>query len=145
MVRTPKHPCGICHKNVNKYGILCNQCNFWHHIKCNNISVTEYEALSTEPDDVPWFCINCAATHRESIFPFGSIENETLLNLFDFDKPSVVDSYRHLKLPLVSPTCLTCKTMILMNISHLILTLTIILFRIYLLLTFLPLIFLFYI
>ena len=90
MVRTPKHPCGICHKNVSKYGILCNKCNFWRHIKCNNISVTEYEALSTEPDDVPWFCINCTITYHESIFPFGSIENETLLNLFD--KPSVVDS-----------------------------------------------------
>ena len=92
MVRTPKHPCGICHKNVYKHGIFCNHCNFWHHIKCNKISVAEYEDLSTEPDDVPWFCINCTIRNRESIFPFGPIENETLLNLFYYDKPSVVDS-----------------------------------------------------
>ncbi len=92
MVRTPKYPCGICHKNVNNNGILCNTCNFWHHIKCNNISVSEYEALSNEPDDVPWFCINCSINYNKSIFPFGSIENEPLSYLFDFDKPSVVDS-----------------------------------------------------
>ena len=39
-----------------------------------------------------WFCINCTITYHESIFPFGTIENETSINLFDFDKPSVVDS-----------------------------------------------------
>ena len=89
---SPKYPCGICHKNVNKNGIFCDKCNFWHHIKCNDISVSEYEALSSEPDDVPWFCINCTITYHESIFPFGSIENEALSNLFNFDKPSVVDS-----------------------------------------------------
>ena len=55
-------------------------------------SVSEYEALSNEPDDVPWFCINCTITYHESIFPFGSIENEALSNLFNVDKPSVADS-----------------------------------------------------
>ena len=89
---SPKYPCGICHKNVNKNGIFCDKCNFWHHIKCNNISAPEYEALSNEPDDVPWFFINCTITYHKSIFPFGSIENEALANLFNFDKPSVVDS-----------------------------------------------------
>ena len=54
--------------------------------------MAEYETLSNEPDDFPWFCISCTITHHESIFPFGTIENETLLNLFDFNKPSVVDS-----------------------------------------------------
>ena len=92
MVRTPKYPCGICHKNAYKDGILCNQCNLWHHRKCTNISATEYETLSNQLSDVPWFCINCTITYHESIFPFGTIENEALLNLFDFDKPSVVDS-----------------------------------------------------
>ena len=92
MVRTFKYPCGICHKNVNNKGIFCNSCNFWHHLKCNDISASEYQALSNEPDDVPWFCLNCTISYHESIFPFGVIDNETLSNLFDFDKPSVVDS-----------------------------------------------------
>ena len=95
---SPKYPCGICHKNVNINGIFCDKCNFWHHFKRNDISVSEYEALSNEPDDVPWFCINCSITHHESIFPFGSIENKVLSNLFDFDKPSVVDSLPSLEI-----------------------------------------------
>ena len=41
---------------------------------------------------VSWFCINCTITYHESIFPFGSIENEALSNLFNFDNSSVVDS-----------------------------------------------------
>ena len=45
-----------------------------------------------EADDVPWFCIDCTVKYHEYVFPFGSIENETLLNLFDLDKPSAVDS-----------------------------------------------------
>ena len=56
------------------------------------MSILEYEALSKEPDVVPWFSINCTIAYHESIFPFGAIENETLLNLFEYDKPSVVDS-----------------------------------------------------
>jgi len=92
MVRNPKFPCGICRKNVTKKGILCNKCNCWIHIKCNDISDSEYEALCNEPDDVPWFCLNCTIDFHENIFPFGSIENETLSNLFGYDKPSVVDS-----------------------------------------------------
>ena len=92
MVRAPKYPCGICHKNVNEKGIFCNNCNFWQHIKCNGISASEYEALSNEPDDIPWLCINCTKTYHQSIFPFGAIDNETLSNLFGLDKPSVVDS-----------------------------------------------------
>ena len=92
MVRNVKYPCGICHENVTKNAIVCNECNVRHHIKCSGISASEYEAFSNEPDDVPWFCLKCTINHHGSIFPFGSIENETLLNLFDFDKPSFVDT-----------------------------------------------------
>ena len=47
---------------------------------------------SKKTDRVPWFCTNCTIAYHESSIPFGKIENETLLNLFEFDKPSVVDS-----------------------------------------------------
>ena len=58
------------------------------HIKCNNITATEYKKLEKEPDDVPWFrklCIN-------DMFPFSSLTNEDLLGLYDSDLPSFVDS-----------------------------------------------------
>ena len=61
-------------------------------MKGNDISASEYEALCNKHDDVPWFCLNCTIDFHENIFPFGSIENETLSTLFGYDKPSVVDS-----------------------------------------------------
>ena len=94
MTKKCKFPCGICYKSVrdNQKAVFCNECNFYIHIKCNNISVLEYEVLVSEADDVPWFCINCTIKYHACVFPFGSIENETLLNFFYFDKPFVFDS-----------------------------------------------------
>ena len=94
MLRTPKYPCGICHKNVNEKGIFCNNCNFWHHIKCNGISASEYEALSNESDDIPWYQLhkNISSIHFSFWCNVIKHYHETLSNLFGFDKPSVVDS-----------------------------------------------------
>ena len=61
--------------------------DFWVHIRCNDISVKEYEELQKEPEHVPWFCLNA-----EIMFPFGSVDNEELSNLNDFDFLSFVDS-----------------------------------------------------
>ena len=32
--RSPKFPCGICHKAVrsNQCGVACDTCNIWHHL-----------------------------------------------------------------------------------------------------------------
>ena len=37
--------------------MLCEACNHWCHIKCANISATEYTALSKSDD--PWLCCDC--------------------------------------------------------------------------------------
>ena len=90
MTNSDKFPCGICHKNIanGQKAIFCNKCNFFVHIKCNNITATEYKKLEKEPDDVPWFCKLCI----KDMFPFSSLTNEDLLGLYDFDLPSFVDS-----------------------------------------------------
>ena len=90
MVRTPNCPCGIGHKNVPDHckAIFCNSCNLWVHIKCNNISNSQYLDFQNEADDVLWFCLQCT----KIMFPFGQLDNEELLNLYDFDLPSVLDS-----------------------------------------------------
>ena len=84
------NPCGICCKNISNHckSVFCNHCNFWVHIKCNNISVSEYVQLQNEPDDVPWFCKKCTM----DMFPFGLLTNEEFLGLCDFDLPSLIDS-----------------------------------------------------
>ena len=90
MTNSDKFPCGICHKNIanGHKAIFCNKYNFFVHIKCNNITASEYKKLEKEPDDVPWFCKLCI----KDMFPFGSLANEDLLGLYDFDLPSFVDS-----------------------------------------------------
>ena len=84
------HQCGICHKNIlgNQKAVFCNNCNFYVHTKCNNISASEYKELENEPDDYCWLCKKC--THE--MFPFGSLENDELSGLCDFDLPSLIDS-----------------------------------------------------
>ena len=48
-------PCSVCYKNIqhNHKAVFCNNCHLWVHIKCNNISASEYKELQKEADDVP--------------------------------------------------------------------------------------------
>ena len=87
MVVIDTFPCGICQKKIPAHGksVYCNHYKFWVHMRCNNISNSEYEELQEEPDDVPWFCLKCK-------FPFGSLGDEELSNLNEFDYPSFIDS-----------------------------------------------------
>ena len=89
-MKPTKYPCGICNRNVTdgQKSIYCNNCNLWVHIRCNETSVSEYNELVKECDDIPWFCLSCTKT----MFPFGSLEKEELLNLHDNNFPSWVDS-----------------------------------------------------
>ena len=68
--------------------MLCNKCNLFVHIKCNNITALDYSNLEREPDDVPWFCKLC----NKEIVPFRSLANEVLLGLYEFDLPSLADA-----------------------------------------------------
>ena len=90
MTSTTNFPCGICHKNIqaNQKAIFCFNCNFYVHIKCDDISTAEYQELEKEPDEVSWFCKKCTI----NMFPFGSLPNEELLGIGDFDLPSFIDS-----------------------------------------------------
>ena len=78
-MKSPKVPCGICCKNVNvnQKNLLCNKCDSKVHIKCNDISVLEYEKLlNDQSNGVPWFCKNCTIDDRALMFPFGTVDNE---------------------------------------------------------------------
>ena len=85
-----KNPCGICRKSVNKNqkAIFCNACFKWIHRKCNGISLTEYDTLVLEDDDIPWQCILCEIAHMASKFPFGYLAKVELNDLYGLDLPS---------------------------------------------------------
>ena len=63
-----RHPCGVCSRSVAKThrAVLCDICDLWQHIKCVNISPSDYEKLSTS--DEPWNCPKC--TDKTSVFEF---------------------------------------------------------------------------
>ena len=54
-----KFPCGSCAKSLkkNQKGIQCEDCLFWHHIKCINLPVIDYITLSETSDS--WYCSRC--------------------------------------------------------------------------------------
>ena len=53
-----KNPCGKCERPFrSNRGIQCEDCMFWHHIKCIEMTVGEYNSLSISTDS--WFCKNC--------------------------------------------------------------------------------------
>ena len=64
--------CKICKKNVNKNhkSILCDLCDNWIHLKCNNLNDSDYNSLKLSNE--PWYCISC----NSEILPYGTLTNE---------------------------------------------------------------------
>ena len=58
--------CKVCLSTVkiSDMAILCDHCDNWIHIKCNNLDKLDYEMLKSTAD--PWFCISCTS----NILPF---------------------------------------------------------------------------
>ena len=78
-VNYPKFPCRICAKNVHDKdkAVQFDLCEFWIHIKCNNINYLDYRYLQNR--DESWYCIECYS----SIFPFDSLSsNKNFLACF---------------------------------------------------------------
>ena len=72
-----RNPCGFFCRPVakNHRAVQCEACYFWHHIKCENISPTEYSVLCG--DDKPWICTNCTNFHFSDSF-FESSNESTI-------------------------------------------------------------------
>ena len=67
----PSFHCRICAKNVHDKdkAIQCDLCEFWIHIKCNNLNDLDYRYL--QKCDESWYCIECCS----SSFPFNSLSS----------------------------------------------------------------------
>ena len=59
------YPCGICSKRVGKRmrAIQCDLCNFWNHIKCDEIDNKQCENLKTCEEDIIHYCKICRKDH----------------------------------------------------------------------------------
>ena len=74
--------------NKNQKALLCGQCRNQIHIKCSDISPSEYESLRVTSN---WTCISCTIQNHSHIFPFTLEADEVLLGTNDTDLPSIVD------------------------------------------------------
>ena len=71
----PSYPCGVCGKKVGERmrAVKCDICQYWNHIKCDNIDPSYYEILKKpENSKRHHFCKIC----KEEMFPFQNIVNE---------------------------------------------------------------------
>ena len=68
-VNDPKFPCRVCAKNVHDRDktVQCDLCEFWVHIKYNNLNYLVYRYLQN--CDGSWHFIKCYST----ISPFKSL------------------------------------------------------------------------
>lgn len=56
--------CGTCRSEVKEshQALLCNLCEMWHHIECENVNVDTYDFLvKNEEKSLHWYCIKCNA------------------------------------------------------------------------------------
>ena len=77
-------PCNICNTNTKDTdsAAQCDICQFWIHMKCNNVNHNDYKYLQGSSD--PWFCISCC----NEIFPFRILTNKNFLYVLSNCNPT---------------------------------------------------------
>ena len=57
------YPCTVCSSDVGEHdkGVLCDKHDCWSHVKCHNISDSEYDRLSSQSDCQVWMCPSCSS------------------------------------------------------------------------------------
>ena len=66
-----KIPCKICESNVTNcdQAIQCDLCDYWVHIKWNDLNYIDYKFLISNDS---WFYISCCS----EILPFNTVKNK---------------------------------------------------------------------
>ena len=82
--RSPKFPCGICHKACTwtQPAVQCDGCDVWYHTRCMTMNSQIYAALK----NISWYCFSCGLPNFNSSL-FQSEHNsqsfDSISNPFD--------------------------------------------------------------
>ena len=68
-------------------GMQCDTCNKWCHMKCDFMTVEEYEYFITTNDDdsIGWNCLYCTMKFNNEHFAFTLVEDEEILKINNSD------------------------------------------------------------
>ena len=71
--------CPCCNEECTstQNSIYCFYCNKWLHLNCTSLNIDEFNTLSQS--ELDYSCENC----MKSIHPFGNLNNDELITLFD--------------------------------------------------------------
>ena len=77
----PRYPCGTCGRNVSTRmkAIKCDSCNYWNHIRCDEITPYDYEKMLKLPQVVQEKHIHFCKICKEECFPFQKLSDEEFL------------------------------------------------------------------
>ncbi|XP_033100275.1 uncharacterized protein LOC117103766 isoform X2 [Anneissia japonica] len=76
--------CGTCKESVTweDKGIMCEECETWYHIDCQNINDASYVRLGGS--SVVWTCLVCDAPHFSStLFDLHDVESENRYSVLE--------------------------------------------------------------
>ena len=75
--RTPRYPCGVCHKACTwkQKAVACDQCDIWYHKDCMLMNSNVYSNLK----NVSWYCFRCGLPNFSS-----ALFDSTTFNLADY-------------------------------------------------------------
>ena len=95
--QNPKYPCGICSKNVSQRhrAIQCDSCNFWNHIKCDQIDTKTYEELKKSNNVEKYYCKLCKEENSENE---SNNSNPQLTPTSNTDIPNVENQEYHCRI-----------------------------------------------
>ena len=65
----PSFACGSCGIEVleDDLAVSCDNCEYWYHIQCQNVTAGTYECLQATDVSFPWMCLRCETQNYSNL------------------------------------------------------------------------------
>ena len=87
MVRNQSNPCGKCKVTCSSNSVLCSNCDFWYHAKCEKLSPKDMQVLISAKSG--YLCYDCAGNDYIVAIKRISEVSVTLLIITTYYSPAL--------------------------------------------------------